>query len=347
MRPVSEAPSSTPALLRGERPPAHEPFRFSLKDVPERERPAIYRDFIGRWVCGLDVEPLPDGHFDADVAVRKLPGVQVMTGKVYGSRNRRTGELLADSVHDFTLMVNLGGPYLVSTHDREIVLDDGEATLVSLAQHFSMTHQPPGGMMAIRIPRARLASLVAHADDCCVRRVSRDNPALELLLSYLPLATSGQTAAGGELQHLVAGHVHDLVALAVGATRDATEAAREGGVRAARLNAIKQDIAGKLGEADLSVATLAGRHHCTPRFVQRLFETEGTTFTNYVLTQRLSRAHRILVDPRRAGEKIAAVAYDCGFGDLSYFNRVFRRHYGVAPSDMRAQVLQDMPEGLT
>jgi AraC-like DNA-binding protein len=342
MRDLACGPPLTPeapvaAAARG-------PIRFSLDAVPERERPAIYREFIGRWVCGLDIEPLRDGPFDADMRVWKLPGLQVMSGKIYGSCNQRTPELLADSVHDFTLMVNLGGPYLVARRDDEIVLDDGEATLLSLAQRFSLTHRPPGDMIAVRIPRSRLAPLVAHADDCCARRIPRGNPALKLLLDYVPIATKAQTAAGTELQHVVAGHIHDLVAVAVGATRDAAQAARDGGVRAAQLHAIKQDIAGNLARADLSVAALAARHRCTPRFIQRLFETEGTTFTEYVLAQRLAHAHRMLADPRRAGEKIMAVAYDCGFGDLSYFNRVFRRRYGAAPSDVRAQARQNMPE---
>ena len=89
------------------------------------------------------------------------------------------------------------------------------------------------------------------------------------------------------------------------------------------------------------MATLADRHHCTERYLQRLFEAEGTTFTAYVQEQRLLRACRLLVDPRRAREKISAVAYDCGFGDVSYFNRVFRRRYGAAPSEFRAQAEQD------
>jgi hypothetical protein len=44
--------------------------------------------------------------------------------------------------------------------------------------------------------------------------------------------------------------------------------------------------------------------------------------------RRLARAHRLLGDPRRGPEKISAVALDCGFGDVSYFNRAFRRRYG-------------------
>jgi AraC-like DNA-binding protein len=87
---------------------------------------------------------------------------------------------------------------------------------------------------------------------------------------------------------------------------------------------------------------LAARHACTPRLVQRLFEQEGSTFTGYVLAQRLGRAYYMLSDPRRRADKISTVALDCGFGDVSYFNRMFRRRYGAAPSDVRAQA-QHMP----
>jgi AraC-like DNA-binding protein len=73
---------------------------------------------------------------------------------------------------------------------------------------------------------------------------------------------------------------------------------------------------------------------------------EGTTFTEYVLAQRLARAYRMLTDPRRDGEKISTVVYDCGFGDVSYFNRVFRRSYGAAPSDVRVQARRAVPDRL-
>jgi AraC-like DNA-binding protein len=134
------------------------------------------------------------------------------------------------------------------------------------------------------------------------------------------------------------------MALTIGAAQDAAQTAQGRGLRAARLRAIKQDIARNLDQSDLSVATLAKRHGCTPRFVQRLFEAEGTTFTEYVLAQRLARAHRLLIDPRREHDKISVVAYDSGFGDVSYFNRMFRRHYGAAPSDIRAQARQHVPK---
>ena len=51
--------------------------------------------------------------------------------------------------------------------------------------------------------------------------------------------------------------------------------------------------------------------------------------------QRLTRAHRLLCDPKFNHVAISTIAYDVGFGDLSYFNRRFRRLYGFTPRDVR------------
>ena len=71
------------------------------------------------------------------------------------------------------------------------------------------------------------------------------------------------------------------------------------------------EIGGRLAQIDsrdLSAARVAVRHQLTQRQVQRLFESEGTTFTEDVLEQRLTRVRRLLGDPRRAHDKISALA---------------------------------------
>jgi len=40
----------------------------------------------------------------------------------------------------------------------------------------------------------------------------------------------------------------------------------------------------------------------------------------------------MLSEPQFSERPVSAIAYDVGFGDLSYFNRCFRRAYGVTPS---------------
>ena len=80
---------------------------------------------------------------------------------------------------------------------------------------------------------------------------------------------------------------------------------------------------------------LAARHGVTPRHVQILFESDGTTFSRFLLDQRLARAHHMLANPLLAERTISAIAYDAGFGDLSHFNRSFRRRFGKTPSEAR------------
>jgi AraC-like DNA-binding protein len=45
-----------------------------------------------------------------------------------------------------------------------------------------------------------------------------------------------------------------------------------------------------------------------------------------------------LRDLRLANRSITSIAYDAGFGDLSYFNRTFKRVYGTTPSQVRGTV---------
>ena len=141
-----------------------------------------------------------------------------------------------------------------------------------------------------------------------------------------------------ELRQLVSIHIHDLIAVALGATRDGVAVAEGRGLRAARLRAVKAHILANLGNSNLTVNLVALRQGVTPRYVQMLFEAEGVTFSEFVLGRRLMRVYRELCDPRFNHTSISGFAFAAGFGDLSYFNRTFRRRFGMPPSELRQAV---------
>ena len=70
---------------------------------------------------------------------------------------------------------------------------------------------------------------------------------------------------------------------------------------------------------------------------------QGLTFSSFVLGRRLSRAHRLLSDPHLADRSISSVAFDVGFGDLSYFNRTFRQRYAATPTEIRQSAIKADP----
>lgn len=122
-----------------------------------------------------------------------------------------------------------------------------------------------------------------------------------------------------------------------------TETIREPvtGVRAARLREIKSDIGGNLRQHGLSIDGVASRHGISAGYVRQLFTAEGTTFTEFVLQQRLAAAQAMLRDPHFADRSVTAIAFEAGFGDVAYFNRIFRRRFGKKPSDTRITLRKD------
>jgi AraC-like DNA-binding protein len=321
------------------------PVRWAFDDMPARERPTLLRECLACAGVHYEFHPVGEVPFRVDLGMHALPGLMVVTGDLHASRRFGARERAAETRDDATLLVSLAGAHRIEQDGRDIVLGEGEATFTSCSDLSIMTHGDASRMLGLRFPKAGLAPLVESLDDVWARRISRELPALRLLRSYLTLVWDAQTQAEPDLEGTIVTHVYDLMAVAMGATRDIAAAAHARGLHAARLHAVKQDIGRHLGRTDLSVAMMAHRHACTPRFVQRLFEAAGTTFTEYVQAQRLARAYRVLADPRREAGKISAVAFDCGFGDVSYFNRVFRRRYGAAPSDVRAQARSRVGRG--
>ena len=312
-------------------------IRFSTADYAPHKRVEAVHETYGRNLQKVHVEPLAGEPFHTAVTLRRMPGLSLYTGHRSAAIFRRSRELIEHD--DVVVIAGLTSGYQVDHCGRARSMQHGEAVILSGAEPASFGGPAQKSVSLLRVPVRALSPLVANLDAAYGRAIPADNRALGLLIRYLSILEDAETFGEPEVRRQAVSHVHDLMALAIGAAGDAAEIAKNRGARAARLRVIKEDIANNIGRADLSLATLAARHRVMPRYVQRLFEMEGTTFTDYLLAQRLALAHRLLSDPRRADLKISAIAFDAGFGDLSYFNRTFRRRYGATPSELRAAAL--------
>jgi AraC-like DNA-binding protein len=309
-------------------------LRFSTRDLPERDRFPFWREVLGRQIVHAEFEPQPDVPFEAGTSFLSLPGLRLMgPGFISPARMMRSGGLLADGDEDVALVANLSGNLKQAQRRREVYLDSGDGVAVLQAEPSSMDFSQLK-FTAVVVPRTQLTPFVRDLEDQAGRLIPGGTEALRLLRGYVTMLFENPDIADPSLCKLVATHVQDLVALAMGATRDGKEIALARGVRAARLQAIKTDFA---ANPSLTLSSLASRQNVTPRYVQQLFETDGTTFTAYALDQRLTRAWRMLASGRHAHLTIGMIALEAGFGDVSHFNRSFRRRYGATPSEVRAE----------
>jgi len=155
-----------------------------------------------------------------------------------------------------------------------------------------------------------------------------------LLTQYLQL-TLQSPPDDPATRRLVGQHLADLAVAATNSLLPGAHETLQRGPRAARLRLAKQYVLDHLGEAGLNADATGKRLSLSGRAVQMLFEAEGTTFSTYVLEQRLLQALRRLRDPRHDAANISQIAYAAGFVDLSHFNRCFRRRFGDTPSGVR------------
>ena len=92
----------------------------------------------------------------------------------------------------------------------------------------------------------------------------------------------------------------------------------------------------ELAEGDilsLSVTDLARRFNCSRRHLNRLFHQHfGLSVGTLRMEMRLSKAASLLRNP---GATITAVAEQCGFNHLSFFNACFKRRFGASPGEWR------------
>lgn len=311
-------------------------IHFSTNALPASERMSIWREAFGREVLRIDSDPLPDVPFFADISLRALPGLRMVKGALGGSYDRRTPEIVANDDDDLGLAVNVAGAFISCQRGREIRSRSGDAHIISCGDAGTFIRPEPGRIVGLRVPRAVLAALVSNVDDTVMRPIARNSEALHLLMAYVGTLDDAAAMATHELRHSAVTNIHDLIALTIGATRDAAASAQGRGVRAARLRAIKNDIRKNLTNPELSIGALAGRYRVTPRYIQILFAGEGATYSDYVLGQRLSAIHRALTKPH-SDDNISAIVFSAGFSDLSYFNKRFRELYDASPSDVRAQ----------
>lgn len=102
----------------------------------------------------------------------------------------------------------------------------------------------------------------------------------------------------------------------------------------ARVSRVIRMIDEAEGDA-LDLTALSGIARLSPYHFLRVFEgITGTTPHQYVMRSRLRRA---AVRLRTQRTSVLDIAFDCGFGDVSNFNRAFRTEFGLSPRAFRRQ----------
>jgi AraC-like DNA-binding protein len=307
-------------------------LNFSTEMLPERERFSAFREGFAQQVLKLEASDYSGGHPRIDVAYLPLGAVGVCSLVATPVEFIRHKHHLSDH---FALNMVETGTVQFANAGQERVYDAGSACFIDRGRPLRIFGPRDGCVRYVAVQATALKSLVAHPEDLAGRAVY-PGPALRLLDGYLRSLTSLEEPLSPDLAPIIATHLVDLVAAALGPTAEAAEIIAKRGVKAARLRAILAEIARRFAEPDFDLDNVAGALGLSRRYIQGLLEETGKSFTEHLVERRLERTFAMLTDRRCLHMAIIDIAFTAGFGDVSHFNRMFRRRYGETPSSVRA-----------
>jgi hypothetical protein len=156
--------------------------RFSTDMFAPRERIAAWREFIGRALFRLEIEPLVDDGFEAETISRSLPGLGFVYGSTAAVRNGRRPHMV--DTDDLLISVAQSGTACFATHGREAFLEPGDAVVVGGGEAGWHTSTVPYRFVGLRLPRRMLLSAVPGLEDRLGRVIPAQTQALRLLRPY-------------------------------------------------------------------------------------------------------------------------------------------------------------------
>lgn len=296
MNPVRSDPIPTSSLF------------LSTSGLPVRDRLAVWREVFGRMMVRLDMGHAKDTSFHAEGELLMLPGAACGSVAATPFRVSHTRRPIAGDEADVVFLVTADVPPHVAQNGCEQILDAGDAIFVRGGERSVIQSRDRARLTNISIPIDHLTPLLSTCLDPLMIVIRRQNDVFDLLLGYVRLLHARQKQHSGEFARLAAGHIRDLIAIMIGADpTDKPSAHERGGVRAARLRAIKANIGGQLCDPGLSMEAIAMSHGISPRYLRKLFQEGQTTFSDFVLSLRLERSRQLLRTPAHSACTIASI----------------------------------------
>jgi AraC-like DNA-binding protein len=223
-------------------------------------------------------------------------------------------------------------------HRQAVMLHPGDWILLHPTDTFVLTGGPDATRYHfLTIPQDGFKNLPAPGGDHFGERYPAEPVLNRLVANYITTLASGDPMGNTPTGSILARNLLELISLALRPSREVRKGC--GDIHASGLLlAITQYLDANFAQPDLAPARVAAHFGITPRYVHRLFEQTGTTFSKYLIEQRLRHAHALLADPSQRHRGILEIAVDSGFASHTHFGQRYRRMFGRAPRETRAQI---------
>lgn len=295
---------------------------------------SVWREQIGQHIVHLDFQPREGVPFEAGLrSIFNHEGTRVARSVTTAGTTVRDRALTKKGAPSYDLLIAQRSCFHIDHLGQELRLQPGDAAILQNWEPGRLAGPAATAYIAVVLP---VEIVAAHELSAPVagRVIRRGNVALGLLRGYIRLLEARALAISGALSTGIARHLAEL-ALASARAPNPIEESSAGSLQAARTAAALAYIDERFADPNLSVVSASAALRISVRYLERLMEVSGKSFTKRVLERRLSAAHDCLLSASGGNLRISDIALRNGFSDISYFTRCFRTRYGASPSGLR------------
>jgi AraC family transcriptional regulator, positive regulator of tynA and feaB len=305
------------------------PVSLSTDALRPAERAESWRNFISEVIVDCSVDKLISPDFSGSIAARCHGEVRGMWFRSQGHAVHAHGETFSTAGASGILVSwQAEGESLVTQGDRAFRMQPG--TFSILDGRRPLTVDFVGDVRRIvttfpaRVMESRLPSVLRNHR--AGLRPSRTFA--QILSAYLTeLAIGSENLSSSDVE-LIVDNVSNLLTVISHSDASVTLLTRD-----QQREVAMQYIRHHACDEAFSLGDVAREMKMSPRLIQKLLQEVEVSFTEMVLDERLKQATQLLQHAVNAS--VSAVAYQCGFNDISHFNHCFKRKYGITPTDLR------------
>jgi AraC-like DNA-binding protein len=259
---------------------------------------------------------------------------------------RRTRKLISSTDPDYLkVSVQMHGSAVVSQGDRQAALRPGDFILYDTARPYQYSAGTPIHLRTVVFPRDALRLSPTQLQRLTTRPITgREGLGFVVSQYFAALGRQLDTGLGSASWYLSAATL-DLLEASFAELLACTSPTEPDSGKAGLLFRVRAFIERRLDDPDLDVATIAGVHNISVRYLQKLFEGQDQTVTGWIRAQRLEHCRRDLANPAFAEEPVTSIAARWGLLDPPHFSRLFKSAYGLAPRDYRTRALSELCTG--
>ncbi len=224
------------------------------------------------------------------------------------------------------LAASLGGGFELCYNSRSVIMAPGQMTILDPSRTYVTTFAASSEVLWARIPHAFLEPRFTGSAQVVIDGTrGAGQLAFDTLKSIVNHAAhlrpeQGRPVADGLLNMITAAGL-DL----------AEPPADEPKGPALTLRRVKAFILENLSDDSLSADSVAAANGLATRYINKLFEREGSSLMRWVWRQRLDAARAALARAALDSHSVGSVAYTYGFKTASHFSHAFRRQFGYPP----------------